>query len=131
MKHDEAKERLFAFHDGELAAGERREVEVHLETCAECRRELAVWKKVAGAFFRPVPVQSSEAFVQGVMEKLREVEEPLPALRDRLFPRWLVPAMGFAFAVMLFTLALPVRETSVSAESLLLADGREGALSGT
>lgn len=43
------EEELSAYADGELPASEARAVEAHLETCTECRRELAVIETMGDA----------------------------------------------------------------------------------
>ncbi len=44
--HDRYKRLLMALLDGELAPGERAELDRHLEECAECRRELAEFRQL-------------------------------------------------------------------------------------
>jgi len=117
-----AREKLYAFYDGELPERERRQVETHLSGCAECRRVCEEWKKIAGAIFRPVAVQTSEAFVQRVMESLPE-EEALPS-RSRITFRWLAPAFSLAAAGLALILAWP-GGNEVSAEALILANGQD------
>lgn len=124
MNHEELKESVFALHDGELADAEHRETESHLEGCAECRLTLENWKKISVALFHEeAPV--SEAFVQRVMEAI-----PPSAVGRRpsaISLRWLAPAFGMAILALILIFAKPAAEP-VSAEALLLADGREGAV---
>jgi len=42
-QHSEILPRLAAFHDGQLTASERLEIEAHLEHCSECRLRLSDW----------------------------------------------------------------------------------------
>jgi len=57
MTHDELRESLPAFALGALDAGERQAVASHLETCAECRAELAELERaVAGIGLDAPPV---------------------------------------------------------------------------
>ncbi len=47
MRHDDIRELLGAFLDGELRDGERRRVEAHLRDCAPCRDDLDALRKLA------------------------------------------------------------------------------------
>lgn len=49
---DSWRARLAALVDGELAAGEAREVRAHLAGCPVCAREVAVLERLEGAFLR-------------------------------------------------------------------------------
>lgn len=129
MSHEEIKESISAFHDGELSQEKRLEIEAHLKTCADCRHALEAWREVARTFFKQTPVEPSPDFVLKVMGRLKDFEEPSQPRRDGTFPRWLVPAMGLGFAALFFFLAVPEQEIAVSTEILLLADGREGSVS--
>lgn len=56
---------LTAYYDGELAPGARRRVEAHLQSCAECREELAQLEQLSdllGAYALPDTLSSAEAF---------------------------------------------------------------------
>ncbi len=56
---------LAAYHDGELAPGARRRVEAHLQSCAECREELAQLEQLSdllGAYTLPDTLSGAEAF---------------------------------------------------------------------
>ncbi|HVE14767.1 MAG TPA: zf-HC2 domain-containing protein [Elusimicrobiota bacterium] len=89
MSHDIDKEDLSAYLDGELPAPRRTAVESHLESCGECREELARIKRAQTAFRAhgrlPAPA--------GLERSLRR---PAPS-RERL---------GFALAAGLVALAL-------------------------
>ena len=49
----ETRERLPELLHGRLEAGERARVEAHLETCAQCRRELELLRRVRQALVAP------------------------------------------------------------------------------
>ena len=49
MKHEEIKEKLFAFYDGELPGAEQEEITVHLRSCLACRQSYEQWKQIAFA----------------------------------------------------------------------------------
>lgn len=46
MSCDRYKEMLMGYLDGELSAGERREIEKHLNECTECSEELGQFRKL-------------------------------------------------------------------------------------
>lgn len=144
MTHGLLKEKLFALYDGELPEGERQEVLVHLDDCPECRQVYKRWEKIAKTFFRPPMPQTSEAFVQRVMERVETLTEPERVrrrvrwsarwIRWQITSRvrwrpiavwWLVPALGLAAAALLLFISLQGQETLISTEDLLLADGHE------
>ncbi len=55
-QHSEILPRLAAFHDGQLTASERLEIEAHLEHCSECRLRLSDWQLLDRALATiPVP----------------------------------------------------------------------------
>lgn len=125
MNHDELKDALSEYRDGVLPAARRAAVALHLESCAECRAELAFYDRAARALLSPAAAPTSfetEAFVRGVRERL----EPSPLLA-RVFssPRWALPALAAGFAAAAVAVALPVsRSASGSgdpAEALLIA----------
>ncbi len=123
MEHKAFQQQLFAFHDGELAEGQKRLVEQHLTECAECRMLLAQWKQIAAVCFEKPKTAASERFVSAVMQRL----SPQPVFPFRLsgwlqkLP-WLVPALGLA--AMLFVTLTPLQQ-AVSIEYLLLGNDRQ------
>ncbi|MFH1723996.1 MAG: zf-HC2 domain-containing protein [Elusimicrobiota bacterium] len=127
MDHAELKEKLHALRDGELPEAERREVEAHIVECSDCRLDHGRWEKVAAAFFRTPEPLTSEAFVARVMEGVEREETPefeVPAGPWDAAIRWMVPAFAAASVALILT-AWPGRETDISTETLLLADGAE------
>lgn len=70
MNHEEIRERLGAFCDGELPEKERVVLSAHLSGCAKCRQTCEDWKRIAAALFIPSAISPSESFVSRVMEKL-------------------------------------------------------------
>jgi anti-sigma factor RsiW len=126
MNHEDFKKNLFALYDKELPDSECREVLAHMEDCLECRQAYTNWKTVAKKFFGSVHPQTSELFVQGVMGRLKTPTRTGRAKRRPIVIRWLVPALGFGVAALLFFISLPPQEPLISTESLLLASGPEG-----
>ncbi len=119
MDHAAIRERVFAFYDGELAGDARQEVEAHLQGCPECRAMVERWTATAGVFFKKPQPDTSEFFVQRVMDRIETQQRPRPALRWRVELRWLVPALGLT--AMLFVVMQPAQQP-VSVEMLLLGD---------
>ncbi len=68
--HD-ARESLSAFLDEALAPDERREVEAHLEDCAECRRELERLGQTVALLHRVEPARAPVGFVDRVAAAAR------------------------------------------------------------
>jgi anti-sigma factor RsiW len=63
--HD-ARESLSAFLDDALGPDERRQIEAHLEGCADCRRELAALKQTVGLLHRVEAPRAPAGFVDRV-----------------------------------------------------------------
>jgi predicted anti-sigma-YlaC factor YlaD len=93
MDHGTYLERIALALYGELDAAEQRELELHLEACAECRRfsrEMAagLGRIAAGA------VRAADELPPDWSERLREASRPRP----RAHPIWTAVA-GFAAGV--------------------------------
>ena len=74
MAGDGVRERLSAYLDGELTAEERREVAAHLEGCEECRRELALLKRLdaaLGSLDAPAPARLAERVLDRLQPRRR------------------------------------------------------------
>lgn len=123
MDHENAEEKLSAFHDSELSVEERRKISEHLKTCADCRGRLNWLERMSAVMSQMQIPESSERFVNGVMDRLARLEEPVlgSARRSRPFFRWLLPAIGYAIALLLVFVAITYREPVVNAETVLLA----------
>lgn len=122
MEHEDLKARLSEYLDGELPEGERPAVEAHLAACPSCREEVREWTLLRGRLFRaparPAAAET-EAFVRRLMARLPEEEAGEEAPLDY---RWLVPALGFSFAALLFSF-YPLRSAQTDPLSgALLAD---------
>ena len=68
--HD-TREALSAFLDEELGPGKRREVEAHLEGCAECRRELDGLRQTVALLRGVQPARAPVGFVDRVVATAR------------------------------------------------------------
>ena len=125
MNHRDLKDKLSEYRDGELSGREAKEVQAHLEHCAECRVFLDGWARISKGLFAPDEAPAhAEVFVRQVMGRI-EAGEGLPASAGewRVRFRRLVPAFGIAAA--LFLAVLPVPQP-MSAETLLM-NGRTDA----
>jgi hypothetical protein len=71
MSCHDAREALSAFLDDELGPGERREVEAHLEGCAECRRELEGLRQTVALLRDVQPARAPVGFVDRVVATAR------------------------------------------------------------
>lgn len=114
MDHD----KLTEFLDGELSKEERARFEAHLASCPDCRRTVESWRKASRAFFQASPLPTAaerELFVRRVMARL-------PAEEDAAPWRWLVPALGFSFALFLLSFLPAQQEQTDPLKTLLLAD---------
>ncbi|OGW79248.1 MAG: hypothetical protein A3G33_00160 [Omnitrophica bacterium RIFCSPLOWO2_12_FULL_44_17] len=124
MNHQQIREKLTAFHDPELPSEERLEIAKHLESCEDCRGVLNRCEHAAKMFSRATLPKPSEKFVTGVMDRLERLEELTPAVVERPTPflRWLFPAIGYGFALLLMLIAISNREPLIDTETVLLAD---------
>ncbi|MFA6030478.1 MAG: zf-HC2 domain-containing protein [Elusimicrobiota bacterium] len=130
MEHDDLKARLSEYLDGELPEAERSAVEAHLTGCPSCREEVREWTLLRGKLFqvpaRPAAAET-EVFVRRLMARLPEEEAGEEAPLDY---RWLMPALGFSFAALLFSF-YPLSSTQADPLSgVLLADAGSAAPSG-
>ena len=124
MTHDEMKNKLEAYFDGELPAAENQEIAAHAENCVDCRKVLVTWDAVRRAFSKAKNLPPSENFVQSVIGRIEELEKPAPEPVKHEWPvlRWFVPALGYSFAFLLMFAAIVSRQTPTNAEAILMAD---------
>lgn len=116
--HAEAVQLLPWLANGTLAAEERERTEAHLESCAACREELALWRDMSAELARaeesapaPHPVQLERLLGRlefGVVEaedpdELGSVESSAPPARVAAWPRaarWVLAAQFAALALL-------------------------------
>ena len=111
MNHDEMKDQLYAFCDGELPKEQSEALAVHLESCPECRKELELWKRVSSAFFSKPAFEIPSDFCDRVMESVRARKQPAvprwASLLDMLFlPRWETFAALTVFMIGIFCVSM-------------------------
>lgn len=123
MDHQEIEEKILRVDDAELSIAERREITEHLGSCEACRKILKNCERTRFVIQAAVPTPS-EHFVAHVMGRLTELERQAERAEPRISPilKWLVPAIGYGFAVFLMFVAIAYREPAVNTEDLLLAD---------
>jgi anti-sigma factor RsiW len=121
MDHQTVKDKLFALHDRELPEEIRQEVAGHLANCSECHETYVQWQRTANAFFQPPRIQTSEAFVYQVMERVNALKEPRGLTPWGMRIRWLAPALGLTGVLLLFM----GQPSAVSVEALLLAERQD------
>lgn len=109
MTHVAASQRLSAYLDDELSAGERRSVDAHLRTCATCRRDLADLQRVKallGALPEVEPPAGLFADVRRQLDRPVSVIGPVGDWLRAAFRRPAVAAAAALLAVLL--IALPM-----------------------
>jgi anti-sigma factor RsiW len=99
MRHAECADSLTPFIDGELTPDEMREVEEHLRTCADCRREVARMRAL-DSLMTPTP-DPGEQYWQGltetIMDRVRdEDDETGNGFASRVFTFMKSPLMQYA-----------------------------------
>src|SRR5689334_21757642 len=99
MNHDLLREKLFVYFDAETAAEEKREVEAHVDLCADCREIFKRWQTAAGVF-QQAGNRPSEGFVYQVMERIADSEKRTSGVSvpKPVFLKWLLPVLGYTFA---------------------------------
>ncbi len=94
MTHDELRESIAAYALNALSPEDAREVEAHLETCDECRRDLKVLREVAAGLASGVASANPPAGLRARVLSAVQPQRTAPAV-----PRlW---AAGFAVAAVI------------------------------
>jgi anti-sigma factor RsiW len=93
------EERILAYVDGRVKVSERRDMEVHLATCAACRLRVNEFRAVTGLLDELPQIEPSAAFDARV--RARVAAEPV---KQRWWA-WLAPSPRVAFAASLLLLA--------------------------
>ncbi|NMB74630.1 MAG: hypothetical protein GYA21_05810 [Myxococcales bacterium] len=84
MEHERMSERLSEFVEGTLAAQERQEIETHLASCVECRRDVELLRRTL-SLVRGMPRPSAPAnFSQALRRRARK-----GALARASITRWI------------------------------------------
>lgn len=107
MTHEEIREGLSDWLDGELDAAASSETEAHLAACAACRGDAARLRALGRALFRapaPADPRATEAFVARVMARVEAGSVPF---WERLAARVLAPALAVALAGLVLAISMP------------------------
>jgi anti-sigma factor RsiW len=107
--HEEMRALLNAYMDGELQGRRLREIEAHLVTCAECKKELGELRLVSQKLQADTSVEapSAERFISQLTLSLPRRFQPNPQPKSISPAWWLVPAgllMGWVFIQTVYTL---------------------------
>jgi anti-sigma factor RsiW len=117
--HEAMRKLLNAYLDGELHGKALREMELHLDVCVSCQKELEELRRVS-ELLRAAPVPEfipADDFVSNLILRLpRNTQRDLPA-KNRSWTWWLVPAglLGvwfFTQTVFLLSSVLSVAQTT-------------------
>lgn len=103
MTCEEMRPLLSAYHDGELDAVQRAELDEHLPDCEACRTELARYRRLGQAIRRDAPSFSAPASLRASVEGLGA---PKPAFRFGTF------GLGLACGLLFAALFISMRPTS-------------------
>jgi anti-sigma-K factor RskA len=115
MTHDELRGLTGAYALGTLTDSERRELETHLSTCAECTQEVAELARVANGLAYAVPQLDLPAGLRDRVLRAAVQSDPAPQVtpfRPRAsaaIPTWLAVAASIA-AVALGLYAMTLRQ---------------------
>jgi anti-sigma factor RsiW len=107
MRHEDIRDRLGEWIDGELDPAVRLEVGAHLSACADCGLEAGRLRRLGSALFAaPLPAdpRSTEAFAARVMARVQA--EPI-SVWERLAARVLAPTLALALAGLLLAISIP------------------------
>lgn len=115
MECREVRELYSPWLDGELSSSEAQAMREHLDECAACRAELALWEKLSLSLKDiKEEVPAPQGFSAGVMARIQELETPV-VKRRRWWPdlTWKQWVAGVAAAALLAlgsaTAKLPVK----------------------
>lgn len=99
-------DRFQAYVEKTLGAGDRTDLDAHLETCARCRSELAGWDRLFEDLGELPHFEPAEGFTERVMTRVR-IRQPFRA-RVLAWLRGLVPQSAPGWVLVLGILALPL-----------------------
>jgi Putative zinc-finger/Predicted integral membrane protein (DUF2275) len=85
MNHDDMRERLSAYMDGEVSPEERSALEEHLETCRECREMIEDLRKTVAHVKTLEEVEPPAWMTHKIMAQVRSKAESRKSIWQRLF----------------------------------------------
>lgn len=114
MNHDEIRELLHAYADGELDLINAREIEQHLRTCEECRGAEKQIRALRGALTSDSPSYRAPAHLRRKIRAAMRREA-----KETTFSPWLAFAVGAACAVIAIAIVFS-QTTRVSRENAIV-----------
>ena len=106
MVHEDYKEMIAAHALSALDAAKARALNEHLETCAECRRDLAEWEAVAASLALSAdPVEPSFAGRRKLLTRIqseKSVSNVVPLTRPQRNPWNSLGSLGSIAAIVIF-----------------------------
>ncbi len=123
MTHEEIRQNLGAFQDGELSSGKRLEISEHLKDCAQCLQTQRVWQKIAENLFQSrgfVSQKETEEFIQRAMSKISPPSFTANFNFSKFLWTFLTPALELGFAALIFFTVLGRSEPIAAPDTLLL-----------
>jgi len=104
MDHEKARE-LFSKHlDGEIDGEQRRELEVHLEGCDDCRQELATLRMMMSTLAGLAPAEPPKDFARKVQHTIRRRSQGRFFSAEGLLRR--IPFEWISFVIILLMLVM-------------------------
>lgn len=77
MKHEEIKEALSDYFDGQLGPAETVEISAHVATCAECRAALDGLSALSTGIKENLPASAPAAMKERLLARARREKKPL------------------------------------------------------
>src|SRR5204862_288131 len=94
------KEKLSAYYDGELVAGEKAEVERHIASCSECLRELGELKSAALLVKELPRLRAPRSIAEGVSREIQTAGKVHSLAKFRKNLLWACAAAAGLFVAM-------------------------------
>lgn len=101
MKCSECGELIIEYMHGELSPGDRARVEAHIETCADCMRELEEYAEIRRVVKAETSLEPSPAVLDALSRAARDEAPPVgrPFWKKWNYSPILVPAVSAAIAL--------------------------------
>src|SRR5579862_113684 len=93
------KEKLSAYFDGELGAGEKSEVERHIASCSECLRDLGELKSAALHIKELPRLRAPKSIAEGVSREIQAAGKVHSLAKFRRILLWSSAAAAGLFVV--------------------------------
>ena len=113
-EHEKYSEDVLLYALGSLDSGERQAFETHLQTCAQCRRELQAAQEDLGVLAlsaagpRP-PARSRERLMNAIAQEPKRVQRPAPVGKGWMWIPWFTTLAFALLAALLFFTNLRIK----------------------